>query len=402
MHPRHPSSHRVNAPPHRVLAFAEFGATMSAAPLCLLRGPLLMATVVAALTLPYLLQLSTQTLVCLGPFIAGVVITCKDVAALAEYSVRMHTATFLDNLVLNDVLKSWFDPEAGWIACWISFFLGSATMYTLPMTDDQRVRLIQSCLWTSPEQAQSILTVPGGFKCLLPDKFQFWLDGDAAEEVEGSPDRKNDDECDCSNKTEDTEPMSEGAKKAQVDLDTECHVPSNVNVHRDSSVSHCVETKKKNTGTSLPPSSIVQSPHPPCPLDVMRSIFKEMASDCIKQTFAKIPDSTAQGVAIVASAALALQMWKSPRSRRLVAGAVEGSVALTFVSVAMGALAAFVTKAHVLGSENQQSSFVRGIVAKLKQAGCFRQVKGIIALLILSYVGRRRARQLEPNAHLWR
>lgn len=53
-------------------------------------------------------------------------------------------------------------------------------------------------------------------------------------------------------------------------------------------------------------------------------------------------------MAVAASAAFALQMYKSPQTRRIVTGAVEGTTALTFASVAVGAIAALVTKSRVL------------------------------------------------------
>ena len=133
----------------------------------------------------------------------------------------------------------------------------------------------------------------------------------------------------------------------------------------------------------------------------MSSILKEFATDFIKKSCSTIPDSTMQGLAVAASAAFALQMYKSPRSRRLVTGAVEGTAALTFASVAVGAIAALLTKSQV----SSQSSFLRIAIARLKQSSGVRRVQGMIFILVLWYVGRQRAKRglsLHPNTHLRR
>jgi hypothetical protein len=312
--------------------------------------------------------------------------------------------------VLDDVLKSWFDPETGWFACWISFFIGNATMYSLPMTDEQRVRLVQSCLWTDEEQARSILTSPGGFQVMLPEKLQLWLNGDKVEEIQVSS-NGNENECDRSNSTEETEP-SEAETKATQDLDEECD--EREALRSDSKRGNAVKRRRgleteKRTGSAaaLPPPLFVQSPqvshHPQYPLDAMGTILKEMVMDFIKRICTRIPESSVQGLAVAASAAFALQMYKSPRSRRLVINAVEGTTALTFASVAVGSIAALITKARILeqsASSEQQSSFFRSILAKVHGAGSLRRVQGMIAVLVLWYVGRRRTDRIQSHAHL--
>jgi len=357
-----------------------------------------MVTVTAALILPYVLELSTQTLVCLILFCIGLFVTLQDALTLAEASVRRRASTFLNTVVLDDVLKSWFDPETGWVACWTCFFVGNATMYSLPMTDNQRVRLVQSCLWTSDEQAKSILTSPGGFQVMLPEKLQLWLNGDSAENTRALEKNEEENECDRSNLTEETEPSEAETKES----DKERRVPSKVNVKQDAPSGRSRATEKKDT--AAPPPLVEQnSPqtHPQYPLDAMGSILKEMAMDFIKRTCTRIPGSTVQGLAVAASTAFALQMYKSPRSRRIVTGAVEGTTALTFVSVAIGAIVALITKARVLEG-NQQASLIRIILAKLKQAGGLRRVQGMIAVLVLWHFGRRPRGRLQPPMHLAR
>ena len=81
----------------------------------------------------------------------------------------------------------------------------------------------------------------------------------------------------------------------------------------------------------------------------------------------------------------------------MVTGAIEGTAALTFASVAVGGIAALITKSQV----SQESSFLR----IMKQASGLRRVQGMIAVLVLWYVGRQRTNRrlsLHPNTHLRR
>ena len=375
-----------------------------------------MATVTVVLALPSLLQLSTESLVCLGLFTVGIVITLWD--------VRRHTSNFLENLVLDDMLHSIFDPETGWIACFISIFVGSASMYAFPMSSEQRVRLIQSCLSTSEEQARSILSSPGGLKVVLPEVLQNWLNIDDSKLCVEMPNVKDIDtnicshECDRSNQTEETLESREEETKAANAMELEySHNMGKIASRVESPYYAPVNRKhglqsKKNTMDAATTPAICESREtcPSSPLDVMGSILRDLASDAIKRTCIGIPDSAIQMLAVAASAAFALHISYSPRARRTVAGVAEGSVALSFASVAVGAVAALITKAYVLGSHpsdeverSQLSSFVRSILAKLRQTcvagGGFRRLQGIIAVLILLHVGRRRTGQLPPARH---
>ncbi len=368
---------------------------MSAAPYVLLRGPLLITTVLTALSLPYLLELSIETLVCLALFVMGIIVTLFDVVFFAESSLRRRTAQFLDNLVLDNVLKSWFDPETGWMASIMAFWVGNATMYTLPTTDAQRIRLVQSSLWTSDEQARNILFAPGGFKVMLPETLQLWL----------YPNADVENECDECNVTEATETSEAETKLDNDDLDCDEHIrplPTTNRVQHDAStqhVSHGLQSEREHTSApSSVPAHVSPSPSlPQYPLQVMSSILKEIATDFFRKSCCTIPESTMQGLAVAASAAFALQMCKSPRSRQMVTGAIEGTAVLTFASVAVGAIAALITKSQV----SQESSFLR----IMKQASGFRRVQGMIAILVFWYVGRQRTKRrlsLHPNTHLRR
>lgn len=402
----------------------EVSTTMT---LQLMRGPLLMAAVTVVLTLPSLLQLSIETLVCMGLFVLGIVITLWDVVTFAELYVRQRTSNFLENLVLEDMLHSIFDPETGWITCLISLFVGNASMYALPMSSEQRVRLIQSCLGTSEEQARSILSSPGGFMVMLPEALQVWLNNDDSKLCDETPNVKEIDtdigehECDRSNQTEETLESCEEEIKAPNAMEGEYShnvgkLTSRVASSYDAPVSRKrgLQSKKNAMDASMMPA-FCESPEtrPPSPLDVMGSILRDLASDAIKHTCIGIPDYAIQTLAVAASAAFALHISCCPRARRIVAGIAEGTAALSFASVAVGAVAALITKAYVVGSHpgdgverRQLLSSVRGILVKLRQTcvagGGFRRLQGIIAVLILLHVGRRRTGRLPPSRHVLR
>lgn len=405
---RHASTRALSFPAQRAralfwMARHQKRITMTAL-LLFLRGPLLMVAVVSAIAMPHLLELSTRSFIFLLLFAAGLFLTAADTIALAESTLQRRVSSFLNTVVLNNVLKSWFDPETGWFACWTAFLLGNATMYALPISDDQRIRLVESSLAVSNQQAQRILTTPGGFQELLPENIQIWLNGKSVEgnetrrmEEDESKSTAENHECDQSDQTDETDPMSEAETPSRRRTDGKEEnepVPCSRGLR---------QTRDDKNDISTPPT-IVQHPTPPqYPIDVLGGILKETGMNIIKQACLNMSDSKIQGIAIAASAAFCLQMYKSPRSRRIVSGAIQGSAALTFASVTVGAIAALVTKARVLdsplGGQRQELSFLSGMLARLRQVGGVRRVQGMIAVLILWYVGRRRTKSLQSNVH---
>jgi hypothetical protein len=263
---------------------------------------------------------------------------------------------------------------------------------------------------------------------MLPGALQVWLnekesdicnEASYAKEIDAAI---GEHECDRSNQTEETLESLEGEPKSPRAVGPEqsghvANLASQFVSQLDAHVNRkCVlETHDRNaTGENtrtLPPTMCgPPETHPPYPLDAMGCIIKEIASDVIKRACDGIPDSVIRTLAVAAPAALALHVSYSPRARRIVAGAVEGAAAFTFASVAVGAVAALVTKAHFVdngqgnGVERRQvSSFTHVMLVKLRQIcvanGGFRRLQGIIAVLVLLYVGRRKTRRLPQSGH---
>jgi hypothetical protein len=88
---------------------------------------------------------------------------------------------------LDDVLRALHDPETGLIANVVGTFVGTSSMYALPMDTEQGTKLVQASLWTSKNQARFILLRPGGCKALVPDAMQRWLNKGAVTESNRKP-----------------------------------------------------------------------------------------------------------------------------------------------------------------------------------------------------------------------
>jgi len=141
-----------------------------------LRGPLLLALVLVPTIVKYALQLSSLTLLSLTIASAGLVLCCYDFIILIKDKIRRNLSESLNLIILDDVLRNIYDPQVGLVACIISMVVGNASMYSFGFTQEQRLRLFQSCLWTSDEDTYKIFMTPGGIQQLLPGSIQEWLD----------------------------------------------------------------------------------------------------------------------------------------------------------------------------------------------------------------------------------
>jgi hypothetical protein len=149
-----------------------------------LRGPLLMATISLAAALPYLVQfvhaiiaLDRCALVCVM-LLASICVAVYDTTRLLKQQVLPRLVQkVLNRVVLDDVLRSLYDPVQGLWAMLLTCSIGNAAMYALPCSAEQRVEILQSNLEGAftREEARSILQEPGGVRLLLPASIQQWL-----------------------------------------------------------------------------------------------------------------------------------------------------------------------------------------------------------------------------------
>ena len=143
----------------------------------LARGPIIVLGVLISLIYPYVCEYCSSNLIIhllLGIF--GLLWFLKDLYNAFKQSLRAKLSLMVDNFVLDDFMRTIFDPETGLIALTVGTFVGASTMYGLNMTQDQRLRLIKSTLCLKDENiTRTILLEPGGCKALLPNEIQNWL-----------------------------------------------------------------------------------------------------------------------------------------------------------------------------------------------------------------------------------
>lgn len=367
------------------------------------RGPILLAVAIGSLLLPYAFVLSTKTLVYIFVLGLGLFFTVRDASCLIERCVRQQLAQALNALVVDDVMRSIFDPEIGWFTGFVSTLLGNATIYTLPMTTEHRVRLIQSCLWTSEEQTRRFLTAPGGVKEVLPDSFRKWLDGKETErpapiESVSFHEASESEASQTSNDETDDHDVLEREDTSDILKANEGSSPRGFEAFLEPKVQNRKPRVLLGQSTQLPRSPTFESP-----IDAMGGILQEITLDTIKMIFRNVPDTSLQAVGIAATACCAWRVRSSPRARRIVAGAAEATFAATMASAAIGAIGTLLLK-HYLHSKElrtcipgrtsiftglNEPGFLATLQARMGK-NISRHWKGTIAIIVLFLVGRMR------------
>jgi hypothetical protein len=266
-------------------------------------------------------------------------------------------------------------------------------MYALPMSNKQRVELMQSCLLTSPEETSEILLAPGGVRQLLPAPLQQWLEEDPKQrqlridKIEGSGEHREDATTDSDT---DSETEKAPAQKSRSMPSLSGEKPSVI--HTSSST---------NDASPLPPAD---------PLMVMGKIVKELSLDGMQSMVKSIPDAWLQGASIAGTLALCLHLRSSPRARNVVGGVLEGTTAMGFAAVAVGGFSALLAKqgvARPVASPRSRGTappemlpsgwkqfvlrHIKTIASRCKNS---RQLQAAVAFIALYYFGRVRRRQL--------
>jgi len=131
----------------------------------------------ASLLLPHIKEYCTlYTLLHLVTASLGFVWIYRDLSTFTESTIRSVLNLVLDKIVLDNLLRTVYDPNDGICACFVGTYLGASSIYGLRMNEGQRAELIQSSLGLRDEsQARSVLLEPGGCKALLPNFVQSWL-----------------------------------------------------------------------------------------------------------------------------------------------------------------------------------------------------------------------------------
>jgi hypothetical protein len=394
----------------------------------LLRGPVLIGAVVSSVAVPYLLQLSQDTVLKITILILGLILLCRDLVSVTEHQLRVFIGRKLDGIILDDFLRSIYDPETGWVASIIGTCAGNATMYALPMDAEQRTKLMQATLWVDQTQARSILSEPGGCKQLLPEAFQRWLrqKTDDFEEVENYSTRNNHyptstaknvptpimrlDSEEYVIKEVDTASTSAGSTHTEEELkekfDYSTRVPRNI--HGEEWMHEHSEDEFQETGDRDSRNQTQQAPHilpqeefsssfeenPTDPMKVMLQILWDLISDKMKVYSQMIPESTVETVGFTAAAALALHLGYRKNARVAVAGAVEGLFALGLSGAAVGAVATLFTRHAMMGTIRDAKSLQ--LVSRAMLHRVWQRMKGrwktMALFLILGAIKKSRRR----------
>jgi hypothetical protein len=403
--------------------------TMQNTPLLLVfRGPILIGAVTVTLLVPFLSQLSVEFILQLTILVCGVLFTCRDVAVLLHDKLRYTVGNALDTIVLDDVLRSIYDPQVGIIATCVATAAGNATMYALPMDTEQRTQLIQASLRTNHDQAQSILSRPGGCKVLLPEPLQKWLQkgdirGEELHEKTMTPMTNStspragrvpaaEADSDCSseddNILEEDEPnMRASFPRGPRNVEQHPAFASHNNQHEQTQAEAFASVRESFSppiGNPTMPQTNTER-NPTDPVEVMVSILRDMVSEKLRLYAQYIPESLLETIGLFSAVALALHLGCRRHARRTVFGTLEGALALGLSGAATGACSALFAKQFLLGTirDGQSLQIVsKAIVLKMwiklkRVAQENKRMQGILAALVLLYVGRRRSKKLNGS-----
>lgn len=370
----------------------------------LCRGPVLVLGVAASMLWPYVWTWSSQFILQLVIASVGLLWFISDLLRFTKRNIRDTISKLLDGFVLDNFLKTLYDPETGIVPCAIGGFVGASSMYGLRLDEAQKADLVQASLWTTNEEARSILLDAGGTKKLLPRSLQEWLDGGkpvtgntetmrpqaaTVETVEEAASDSSISECqhsfeESSPKVSDPEASGKMPKGFSRDVDKKSKEgtgrrPDEVSFEEESSSSH-----------QRVPRHI-----PTDPVAVMFSILRNMAIEKMRPLFASIPDSKVEIVGTVAAMGLCAQILLRWRSRRSTLGTVS---ALCLSGATLGAFSTVLLRHAVLGSIHDMESLK--IISAATVSRSFERIKqvlstnkrwrGAFALVILCLIGRKR------------
>ena len=367
----------------------------------LVRGPVIVLGVIACLLWPHVSQWSPSFILQLILAFLGIMCFLHDFFNYLQQKMRDRISTFLDEFVLDDFLRILYDPDTGLIPCSVATFMGAFSMYAFRLDEGQKTKLIQSTLWTTEEEAHSILLSAGGTKALLPKGFQSWLN---EEEKEPSP----------LNSSVNPEPNSvfvETVEESASDSSI-----SEFQNHTDDSPT-CKEIgieqrdtlsgdfpRRDNSGLEQGRPGIVffnehQRTMPPeiptDPLAIMFDILRDKTMEVLRPWFAAIPASKLELLGTVATVGLCSQLYFRFRSKRTLAGSVS---AICLSGTALGAFSSVLVRQAVLGNIQDMPSAKQCIGAMIRRSlghamNLLRRNKwlhGALALIILSQCGDQR------------
>lgn len=321
----------------------------------LLRGPVVLILSLWSLVLPALLNSSLRTQLSVLALFLGTILTVLDCAAVVQdhlHTLKRRMRERVGSVVLDDVLRSVFAPDNGWLAVLVGTWVGTAGMYALPLDEEQRVRLFGSGLAGVDPTAdpEEVLLRPGGLMRLLPDGWR-GDDGNVKDLSEDSVSTKigidNDDNGDVPIASVDRDmrwDQDNDADCATVDVtedsDSSQHAPTFVNDDDAEPVLGHPQTER------LPRPSISTSRtiQPEDPATAAAAVISELIGRLFDRSLQSMDGRSIQKVGIASALALTLQLRRSASARATLWAALQGTAALGLAGTAVGAVALLETR----------------------------------------------------------
>jgi hypothetical protein len=350
--------------------------------------------VAVSLILPYFSKVSVTFLIQLVIALSGILWFCYDFFTLMESQTRSTLRKFLDSVVLDDVLRAIHDPETGLIACIVGTFVGTSSMYTLRMNAEQRTKLVQASLWTSNDQARTVLLSPGGCKSMLPEAMQTWLDEGDIKETNLKPDMEGEEEGDSDTSQSECGVVNEEDNSISSDephtsaRGIPCSSDPSTAMNEQNDSGNIAQNATKEARCEDPSHGVTD------PVTVMFSILRELACERMKPYIQSIPECALENVGISAALALALQLAVRIRSKRSFLSSLS---ALALSGIATGAFSTVLARHAVLGNIHNKKSLqivvetvALRIWEKIKNTAMSKvRWKGVLAMFVLILVGRK-------------
>lgn len=369
----------------------------------LLRGPLALVGVSVSALWPHISTWSTQTIVQILISSIGIIWLITDLLKFTESRMRRAVAKLVDNFILDDFLRILYDPDTGIIPCTVGSFLGASSMYCLRMNEEQRTKLVQASLWTTNEEAHSILLDAGGTRALLPESVRDWIDRSRRQE-QGLPDSKPQ----ASSVETVEEASSESSSLSGCHNHSVVYKPTAMNERASSdddierltagTSKVCDDWNKpeelyfENSATKIPQRIPTDTSR------VMFSIVMDMMTEKFRPMLASIPEAKLEIVGAMATMGLCAQFLLRLRSRQWIIGSIS---AMCLSGTAMGAFSMMLIRHACLGAVQDVDSLKEvSIAILLRSFGRIKhlvtkdkRLKGAIAMIVLSLLGRLKPQQ---------
>jgi hypothetical protein len=403
-----------------------------------LRGPLLVSLAVVLIVVPLMEVVSLQTFLRAILLMVACSLALYDTIFWTLRRSRVVVQKTLHHMVLDNVLCAIFHPDTGILAAIIATFLGNTAVYSLPTTPEQRVQLLSHALngvegegEELSSQAQRILREPGGFTQLFPNAVQNWLNDtkdNAAVRIVPSPvlesPKPSVNEHDSNSEDEESLVSSSSHGTTETGGDSP---PGN-------KIRPRVERQQQDKGVTTTPAE-ASSKRPPhhhrgeprlLPHEILGSVFQDWSKTQLQTGLQKartllqsLPDGSLEVTSVTTAALLCAQLHYSRRARNMMWTAVHASVGICGSATLCASVLALVVKHQLLVPNNNhgqqpdgrptsntatRTTTMQALTKELWSRmsllhagtlqGNLRKWRGVLAVIVLFYFGRRRKREV--------